>query len=368
MRDKIKTLKTIVIKIGSNLLTRDDGELNGERIDALALEVGALLKAGRRVVIISSGAVAAGRGMIGITGRPTTLPEFQAAAAAGQIALMQRYFIAFGRGGVNVAQLLLTRDDFGERTRYLNIRNCLAHLLDHGVVPIINENDPVAVDELKFGDNDILAGYVTTGLMADLLVILTSVEGLLGPDRKVIPEVAAVDESIDKLVFAGTTSMGMGGMASKISTARVVTASGEAVVIADGRRPGVLADIFAGREVGTLFLPAPRKLTGRQRWMAFSARETGSVTVDAGAVRAICGKGTSLLPAGITAVTGDFASGALVAIRDEAGAVIAKGLTNYSAEEIGRIKGMQTKQIAKVLGYAPYHEVIHRDNLVLAGK
>jgi len=370
-RERIPGYSRIVVKIGTNVLRDAHGNLNVDRIDSFAAEVGELVSGPRRIVIISSGAVAAGAPKIRLKARPRTLPEFQAAAAAGQITLMNEYYAAFKKVGVEVAQVLLTRDDFNDRERYLNIRNCLSYLMDHGVVPIINENDTVAVEELKFGDNDVLAGYVTMGLKADILVILTSAPGLCrGRDGrgKVIPEVSHITPEIEELASGRKTVFGTGGMASKISTAKMVTAAGEPVVIADGREPGILSRVLRGEEVGTLFLPAGDKIPGRKRWIAFSARAAGSVTVDEGAAAAICTRGKSLLAAGVVAVSGTFRSGELIAIKNERGEVIAKGLSNYSSEEIGKIRGRHSREIKKILGYSAYNEVVHRNNMVLGGE
>lgn len=368
MRQEIPDYTTIVIKIGSNLLTTGQGRLNTERIDSLCAEMGELLSAGKKIVIISSGAVAAGMEKMDLSGKPATLPEFQACAAAGQISLMNSYYDAFRKAGLEAAQILLTRDDFKDRERYLNIRNCIYSLLDHGVLPIINENDTVAVDELKFGDNDMLAGYVTMGLKADILVILTSVEGLHREAQakgEVVSDVREITPDIEQLVYDERTPMGTGGMASKITTAKMVTAAGEPVLLADGRQEGILADIFRGENVGTLFHAAGKKIPGRKRWLAFSAKPCGSIIVDAGAACALRDRGTSLLPAGALKVTGRFASGELVAVRDEKKKIIAKGLVNYSSEEITLIAGKHSSEIEDILGYSAYNELIHRNNMVL---
>jgi len=368
MRKEFSRFSTIVIKIGSNLLTTKQGSLNIARIDSLALEVGELLSGGKKVVIISSGAVAAGMGKVKLSGRPKTLPEFQAAAAAGQISLMNRYYDAFQKINVEVAQLLLTRDDFNDRTRYLNIRNCISDLMNRGIVPIINENDTVAVDELKFGDNDLLAGYVTMGLKADILVMLTSVAGLhrrSGSRNAVISDVKEVTPEIEELVYDEKTDMGTGGMSSKISTAKMVTAAGEPVLLVDGRKRGILKDVFKGRGVGTFFHASGKKIPGRKRWLAFSAQPAGSIIVDPGAVRAIQEKGKSLLPAGVLKVTGRFESGELVAVKDAKKRTIAKGLTNYSSDEAKRIAGRQSNEIKNILGYSAYNELVHRNNMVV---
>lgn len=368
MRTQFDSYRTVVVKVGSNLLTSDDGSLNVKRLNSLALDVGNLLKKGKQVVMISSGAVAAGVRKIGIKGRPNTVPEFQAAAAAGQIALMNHYYQVFQKIGIEVAQILLTRDDFNDRQRYLNIRNCIMNLIGKGIVPIVNENDSVAVEELKFGDNDMLAGYVAMGLKADVLVVLTSVEGLYrkkGKRKEIIPEVSEINEEIENMVYEEKTVMGTGGMRSKIATAKMVTSAGEPVVLADGRVDTILKRIFMGEEVGTLFLPTRKKISGWKRWLAFPAKSKGTVVVDQGAAAAVMHKGKSLLPAGVTAVEGAFETGSLISILTQERDIIAKGLTNYTSQEIEKIKGKHSGEIKNVLGYSAYNEIVHRNNMVL---
>lgn len=366
------TAQLIVVKVGTRVLSRDDGTLNRERIAELAEELNAMMAAGKRVVLVSSGAVGAGVSQLGLPRRPTDLAHLQAVAAIGQASLIETYNQTFRAHGRIAAQVLLTADDLDDRARYLNVRNTLLTLLELGAIPIINENDTVAVDELMatFGDNDRLAAMVTNLLRAQLLIILSDVEGLYNgapdlPESKLVPTVTRLDDSIATFVRDRDTGMSKGGMASKLNAARIVTSAGENVIIASGREPSVLASIMAGQEVGTLFVAQGKSTSPRKRWIGFSAQACGRIILDAGACGAIAGKGRSLLAIGIVSTEGDFQKGDVVSVCDANGSEVARGLTNYSAEEVRRIQGLRSERIAEVLGHRPYEEVIHRDNMTV---
>jgi glutamate 5-kinase len=365
---------TIVVKVGTRVLTYADGRLNQRRIASLAEELNALCECGRRVVLVSSGAVGAGMSQLQLKRRPTDLAQLQAVAAVGQTNLIETYDRTFRKHGRHAAQVLLTAEDLDNRTRYLNVRNTLLSLLQYGVIPVVNENDTVAVDELMttFGDNDRLAALVTNLLRAPLLVILSDVEGLFdgAPEdaaSRLIPTVSKVDDSVRALVRDTTRSTSKGGMASKLEAARIVTAAGENVIIGSGRRAGTLTRIMAGKAEGTLILAEGKSVSPWKRWIGFSARPRGKLHLDAGACRAILVQGRSLLAIGITAIEGRFHKGDPVVVCDDQGREVARGLSNYPAADIDRIKGLKSHQIAQVLGHRPYEEVIHRDNLAMLG-
>jgi glutamate 5-kinase len=363
---------TIVVKVGTRVLTRDDGSLDESRIEALAGQLHALMQTGRKVVLVSSGAVASGMGRLGLTERPKDLAKLQAVAAVGQSCLVQSYDRIFRTLGRPAAQVLLTADELDERPRYLNIRNTLLTLLEYGAVPIINENDTVSTEELEttFGDNDRLAAMVTNLIRAPLLVLLSDVMGLYDgdprePGAKLISTVTKLDESIFALVRDKKTGLSKGGMASKLNAARMATLAGENVIITSGRDFGVLSRIVAGEEVGTLFVAQGQAITSWKRWIGFTAQPRGTLVVDDGARRAVESTGRSLLAIGVVDTQGDFTKGDVVSLRDKTGAEFARGLTNYSAAEVLRIKGLKTDAIAAALGHCPYQEVIHRDNMAV---
>jgi glutamate 5-kinase len=363
---------TWIVKVGSRVLTTQDGLLNQERVAALAEELHYLMEAGRKVCLVSSGAVAAGLGRLGLKQRPSDLAQLQAVAAVGQTALVEAYDRSLRAHGHHAAQILLTADDLDNRARYLNIRNTLLTLLEYGAVPIINENDTVSTEELQttFGDNDRLAAMVTNLIRAPLLVLLSDVEGLFNGDpadpvAKVISTVTHLDDSISSLVRDKATGLSKGGMASKLEAARLATTAGENVIIASGKQPGNLRRILAGEAVGTLFVAQGQTVASWKRWIGFTAQTRGALVVDDGARRAIEKQGKSLLPIGVVNVEGSFRKGDVVAIRDAAGAEFARGLTNYSAADVQRIQKLKTEQIAAALGHCPYDEVIHRDNMAV---
>ena len=373
LRQEIATAADlIVVKIGSRVLTREDGLLDQQRVATLAEELHELMESGRKVVLVSSGAVGAGMGRLGLQQRPTDLAHLQAVAAVGQSNLVESYDKALAQHGRHAAQVLLTTEDMDHRARYLNVRNTLLTLLEYDALPIINENDTVAVDELQntFGDNDRLAAAVTNLLRAPLLVLLSDVEGLYDgdprdPQSQVIPTVTNIDDSVVQLAAPGGPSISKGGMSSKLEAARIATAAGENVIIASGRQPGILARILAGQPVGTLLVAQGQAVSSRKRWIGFTVQPRGRLLLDDGAVRAVQSQGRSLLPIGIVSSEGDFQKGDVVAICDKSGSQFARGLTNYSSAEITRIQGLNSSQLAATLSHSPYDEVVHRDNLAL---
>ena len=370
MRKEIMSnVSTVVVKVGTQVLSDEAGRLDRKVVTGLARQVHELTSGGLKVVLVSSGAVGAGMGELGLTERPRTLPELQAAAAVGQSHLIQIYDEEFSRHGRRAAQVLLVRDDFGDRVRYLNVRNTIAAIIDFGAIPVINENDTTSVEELElsFTDNDMLAALVTNLLRAELLIILTDVDGLLEPaSGKTIDVVSEMTDAVKALVTTRYSRGGKGGMSSKLRAAEITIGAGEAVVIANGNRPNVLADIIAGHEVGTLFVPGKgKKMSARKRWIGFSARAKGKLYLDAGAAEALSKRGKSLLPSGIKRVEGNFSRGDIVTLVNADGSELGRGLVNYDAEATTRIKGRKTSEIASVLGTRPYREVVHRDNMVI---
>jgi glutamate 5-kinase len=361
---------TVVVKVGSRVLTGADGSLDRERIG----ELNEILDGGRQVVLVSSGAVASGMGRLGLARRPADVAHLQAVAAIGQCHLVQAYEEHLSALGRHAAQVLLTADDLDLRARYLNVRNTIRVLLEYKAVPIINENDTVSVEELEttFGDNDRLAAMVANLLLAPLLVLLSDVPALFDgdpsdPRSRPIETVEQIDEAVMALVQDKATGLSKGGMASKLRAARMVTAAGENCIIASGREPGTLRRILAGERVGTLCLARGQALPSWKRWVGYTVQPRGSIRVDAGARRAVESLGKSLLAIGVAAVEGEFDKGDAVAVVDPSGAEFARGLSNYSAEELALIKGLHTDKIAERLGRRPYGEVIHRDNLVVTG-
>jgi glutamate 5-kinase len=372
-QDVVSRAHTVVIKVGTNVLADSAGQLDRARIQSLADQLHRIRTAGRKVVLVSSGAIGAGVGKLGLGKRPSNLPHLQACAAVGQTALMQLYQESLAPHGVHTAQILLTAGDFDSRARYLNVRNTILTLFEYGALPIINENDTVSVAEIKFGDNDHLAAMVTNLLRAPLLVLLTNVDGLYAEDPRANPAaellstVPHIDEAVTGLAGASKSDLGTGGMKSKLRAARLATAAGESVVMANGSLDGILDRVFAAEPVGTLFLPHGTDIPAWKRWVGFTARPKGTITVDDGARRAVVEQGKSLLPVGVKDVAGDFHKGDVVAICTECGQEIARGLSNYSAHDAGRIRGRSREQIAELFGAVPYAELVHRDNLVVTG-
>jgi len=371
-RDKhVCKARRVVVKVGTNVLAAPGGHLDDARVRAVAEQMAWLVRSGRQVVLVSSGAIGCGMAELGLERRPTALPLLQAIASVGQGTLVARYERHFRRHGLHAAQVLLTRDDFDDRSRYLNAANTMRELLNMSCVPVVNENDAISTDEIRFGDNDKLAALVAHMVRAELLVLLTSVPGVYVKRPRgehpgeVLDVVARLDEDVERLVYEDRTPDGMGGMASKIEAARMVTRAGEAALIADGREPGIVESVFGGERVGTLFLPAARRLRSRKRWLRFTGRPRGTLAVDDGARKAVLNRGKSLLPSGVVRVEGVFRTGDVVRVAGPEGREFARGLSNFSAEDVERIKGLRTSEIGRVLGHKDYDEVIHRDNLVL---
>jgi len=370
--DIVSSARLIVVKVGTRVLTGPDGLLDDSRIETLGRQLAAILLQGRQVVLVSSGAVGAGMGRMGLTMRPQELAHLQAVAAIGQSCLIEAYERVLRGHSRHAAQVLLVADDFKDRARYLNIRNTLRALLDYEAIPIINENDTVSVEELRtsFGDNDRLAALVATLLGAPLLVLLSDVEGLFDrhpsdPTASRLTIVPRIDAAVAALARDRAGGLSKGGMASKIAAAGIVTEAGGHCIIASGRDDHVLERICRGEDVGTLFVGRETTMPAWKRWLGWSADARGRVVVDAGAREAVVTRGRSLLAAGVKAFEGSFATGDVVSLSTDDGRVFARGLVNYSHDELRQIAGLKTEQIAGVLGYCPYEEVMHRDNLAV---
>ena len=363
-REAIRKARRVVVKVGTSTLLDDGPRLDLNTIRRLLEEMVRLKEGGRRVVFVSSGAIGAGLGPLGLRTRPDTMPELQVAAAVGQSLLMQTYNSFLAPLGYVVGQLLLTHGDFQDRRRYLNMRNMLNAMEERRVLPVINENDTVAVDEIRFGDNDTLAGLVANAVDADVTVLLSDVDGFymdgrLQEDvREVTPEVEAA--------AGGTSGLGSGGMVTKINAAKVVTAAGGCLLLAHGKRHSLPA-LLDGPPLGTLFWPRGTRLDHRKRWIAHTLKEAGALTVDDGGAEALRSRGRSLLSVGVTGCDGDFEVGDPVVVRDRSGRAIAKGLVNYSAQDLRRIMGRRTEEIDGILGCRPSDEIVHRDNMVILG-
>jgi glutamate 5-kinase len=369
-RQILERAKTIVVKVGTNVLSTADDRLDDARIHALAEQMHGLWQSGRKVVLVSSGAIGAGMGLLGLKERPKDLSHLQAAAATGQAHLIHLYDKCFRPHGYHAAQLLLTANDFKNRDRYLNVRNTLLTLAEFRAIPIVNENDTVSTEEIKLGDNDRLAAMVANLLPADLLIILSVVDGLLtgdpgDPASERIPVVDKYDDELLNLVGASKSSRGTGGMRTKLDAVRTATAVGTDVIIADGRQPDVLTRIAAGEDLGTLFVAEQDALPAWKRWIGYTMPPKGRLVLDDGARRAIIEQGRSLLAIGVRTVEGEFPKGEVVSLVDLAGEEIARGLTNYDAASVRIVAGKRTDDIARALGGVPYEEVIHRDNLVV---
>jgi len=369
----IQTARTVVIKVGTSVLSNDDDSLDVSRIAALAEQMYRIRQTGRRVVLISSGAVGAGMGLLNLKQRPSDLPHLQAAAAAGQAHLIRLYNDCLEVHGFRAAQLLLTANDFRNRERYLNVRNTLNTLFEFSIIPIINENDTVSISEIQFGDNDHLAAMVSNLLGDSLLIVLSVIDGLLdgdpaSPDSKVIPVVERWDENLLALAADSKSRGGTGGMKSKLQAARKVTEVGESVIIANGRQNGVLDEIMAGDEVGTLFLAQGRNIPAWKRWIGYTVEPRGKLKLDAGAKNALTKSGRSLLPIGVTNVEGNFGRGDVVSLLGEDGQEFARGLTNYDSPTTARLQGQRLADLPSDPANLPYEEIIHRDNLLVFGQ
>ncbi len=364
--------RRVVIKVGSAVLTSSEQGLDHSRIERLVSDISSIMNQGREVILVSSGAIAAGLAKLGLRKTKTMpLSVKQAAAAVGQSGLMWTYEKIFANHGHKVAQVLLTREDLSNRTRFLNARNTIQTLLDYGVVPVINENDTVSVDEIKFGDNDNLSGMVAHLSDAGLLVILSDIDGYytadpkLDPAAELVPVVEKITAEVERGAGDAQTPVGTGGMRSKIMAAKKVGAIGIPMAIVNGRKNGALLALFEGRDIGTLFLPRPERQDSRKHWIAYTVCSSGRVVVDNGARDALMKKGKSLLPGGVVKVEGTFKIGDCVSCSDLEGNEFARGLAKYSSMDLDRIKGLKTSQIASVLGHKDYDEVIHRDDLVI---
>ncbi|ALP51791.1 gamma-glutamyl kinase [Candidatus Tenderia electrophaga] len=371
-RQELGQAKCWVVKVGSSLVTDNGQGLNHDLIAAWVAQIAALRTRGIDLVLVSSGAVAEGMKRLGWTKRPHALYQLQAAAATGQMGLVQAYESRFQKFGIHTAQVLLTHEDLSHRHRYLNARSTLRTLLDLGVVPVVNENDTVAVDEIRFGDNDTLAALVGNLVEAELVVLLTDQAGMYetdprqNPDTPLIRQRQAGDPELEKMAGAGGIgSLGRGGMLTKVRAAERAARSGAATLIAGGREPEVLLKIAAGEEIGTLLTPGKPPLVARKQWLAGHLQTRGRLVLDAGAVRVLRESGRSLLAVGVTAVEGGFGRGEVVACVDPDGREVARGLVNYSADEARKIKGHASERIESLLGYVDEPELIHRDNLVV---
>lgn len=367
----ITKVRRVVVKLGSYVLTTPSWKLDRKVFSDVARSIAELRKKGIEVVIVSSGAIASGMGKLGLKERPRALAQEQAAAAIGQIGLMAFWDKELSRFDMHAAQILLTHSDLRDRKRFLNARHTVDSVFEFGAVPVINENDTVVVDEIKFGDNDHLSSLVTNLVQADLLIILTDIDGVYDCDprssssARLIPLIKNIDSSVEQLACSTKSKISRGGMATKIKAAKTAAHFGIPTVIANGKAPGNLLSILSGHQTGTLILPEQNKLTSRKHWIAFTLKPHGIIQVDDGAKAAVVEKGRSLLPSGIIAVKGDFGPGEAVSCCDGSGAEFAKGLTAYSSGDIDKIKGLKSDQIEEVLGCCSEAEVIHRDDMVL---
>lgn len=370
-RANLSSAKRIVIKIGSSTLTHQTGKLNFSKIENLAMQIADLVNQGKEVILVSSGAIAVGMARLGLKERPKTIPGKQAAAAVGQGILMHTYEKIFADYGQVVAQILLTKADAVDRKRYTNCKNTFVALLAQGVIPIVNENDVVAVDEIKIGDNDTLSAIVASIVDADVLIILSDIDGLYTANpqtdstARLVAEVRDITVEIEKSAGGAGSSVGTGGMATKIQAAKIAVNSGISMLIASGETKNIIYRLMQGENMGTIFLPKETKLQFRKRWLAFGARLKGKIIIDQGCEEALITRGSSLLSAGIIAVEAVFDVGATVPIYNTLGREIARGLVNFNSQELELIKGLKSSEVEKLLGHKAYEEVIHRDNMVI---
>lgn len=364
----------VIIKIGTNLLADKERGINFGTIEELARSVLYIRSLDKDVAIVSSGAIAAGVAAMKLQERPKTIPEKQAIAAIGQPLLMEAYENAFRSQECTIAQILLTKDDFTNRARYVNAKNTFNALFEKGVVPIVNENDSVAVEEIKLGDNDNLSALVATLVEADLLIILSDIDGLFtedpgkNPNAELIPIVEKITPQIERIAKSSKSELSTGGMITKIQAAKRCVSAGVAMIIANGKNPNIIKEIFSGDFKGTLFLPLGSKLNVRQKWIGFVSHSTGFVIVDEGAKNALLKKNKSLLPSGIISVHGEFKAHDTISVRDTKNCEIAKGVTTFSSTELQLIKGKKTTEVEKILKRKSGGEVIHKDNLVVIGE
>lgn len=369
-KEHLKDVKRIVVKVGTSTLTHSTGLLNLNRIENLVRQLSDVHNRGIEVILVTSGAIGAGVGKLGLKSKPKTIPEKQAAAAVGQGILLHMYEKLFSEYGKIVGQILLTRDDISHRMRFLNASNTFYALLEQGVIPIVNENDAIVVDEIKFGDNDTLSAMVASLVNADLLILLTDIDGLYDSNPKTNPNakfISHVKEITDEIVASAEgagSSLGTGGMITKINAGKIAISSGSSMIIVNGDGPNILNDILDGKDLGTFFEAQNRPLQARKHWMAFGIKPNGSIIVDPGAEKAIIECHKSLLPKGILSVEGSFSEGEVVSILNSNKEEIAHGVTNYNSSDINTIKGIPSCCIEEKLGYKNYHVVIHANNMV----
>lgn len=370
-KNYLKDIKRMVVKVGTSTLTYPTGLLNLGKIENLVRQLSDVHNRGIEVILVSSGAIGAGIGKLGFKSKPKTIPEKQAAAAVGQGILLHMYEKFFSEYGKPVGQMLLTRDDLSDRTRFLNASNTFYSLLEQGVIPIVNENDAIVVDEIKFGDNDTLSAMVASLINADLLVLVTDIDGLYNsnpktnPDAEFIPLVEKITDDIVDAAGGAGSSLGTGGMATKINAGKIATSSGSSMVIVNGDYPNFLTDILNYKETGTLFVGQKDHLKAKQHWMTFAIKPTSCIIIDKGAEQALVEGNKSLLPKGILSVDGSFKEGDVVSILNCEKEEIAHGITNYNSMEIDLIKGLDSNLIEDKLGYKHYNVVIHKNNLVV---
>lgn len=370
-RGDLSKARRIIVKVGTSTLTHTTGKLHLERMEKLVRQLADLVNRGYEVILVSSGAVGAGMGRLGFQKKPKAIPEKQACAAVGQGILMHMYEKLFAEYGQVVAQVLLTRDDLTFRKRYINAGNALEALLRLGAIPIINENDTVAVDEIRFGDNDTLSALVAGLVRGDVLILLTDIDGLYSanpredPTAILIEQVDEITPEIEAMAAGAGSKLGTGGMTTKLQAARICVESGAAMIIAHGARPNVLREVMAGDKVGTLFIPKTKPLAGYKRWLAFASECHGRIYIDWGAVHALVEGGKSLLPCGILGSEGDFQAGDLVSMIAPEGYEVARGVSNYSVDQVSLIMGKRCTEIEATLGSKEYDEVVHRDNLTV---
>lgn len=365
----LKQVKRVVVKVGSSTLTHSSGFLNLNQIEKLVRQIADLHNQGIEIVLVTSGAIAAGVGKLGLKSKPTTIPEKQAAAAIGQGILLHMYEKMFSEYGKIAAQILITKDDVSNRTRFLNARNTFFSLFEKGAITVVNENDAIIVDEIKFGDNDTLSAIVASLIEADLLILLSDIDGLYdsnprtNPNAKLIREVEEITEEIEKSAEGAGTSLGTGGMTTKISAARIATSAGISMVIVNGSNDSILRDVVNIKEVGTFFAPNESPLQLRKHWITFNTDIKGTLMIDDGAIEAVTNEHKSLLPSGVLSVEGFFNHGQIVSIINSNGKEIGRGITNYDSWEIEQIKSLKTDEIEDKLGYKNYDEIIHCNNL-----
>lgn len=372
-RSAFDASRTVVVKIGTNALSRPDDTLDLDRISSIADQLVRLRQTGKKVLVVSSGAIGAGIGLLGLKERPKELPHLQATASVGQAHLIGAYDAAFQRHGLRASQILLTANDFRRRVRYLNIRNTINTLFEYDVIPVVNENDTVSIDEIKFGDNDRLAAMVSSLLDRPLLVILSVIDGLFDrdpkdPSAKVIPLVESWDETLRGLAADSKSSRGTGGMVTKLEAVRMATSGGGNVIIANGTNRTVLDQVRQAEEVGTLFLGAGEPVPAWKRWIGYTVTPSSKLRIDAGATQAVRDNGKSLLAIGITGIEGHFSKGEIVSLLAPDGREVARGIVNFHSEEVARIAGKRTEEITALLGPDADQSVIHRDNLAVTGR